>query len=67
MNKLSFKNLKKAIDNKCEKYDNHRLMKWFNLKKTLEKKAKTDIPFDIKDLADMDDFETPKKIGLPTK
>ena len=64
MNQLNFKKLKKAIENKCEKYDNKHLMKWFNLKKTLERKAKTEI--NRKDLANMEDFETPKKVGPPT-
>ena len=64
MNQLNFKKLKKAIENKCEKYDNKHLMKWFNLKKTLERKAKTEI--NRKDLANMDDFVTSKKVGPPT-
>jgi len=48
------------------KYDNKQLGDWFTLKKHRErnKKAKTEIQ--AKDVGNMDDFETPKKVGLPT-
>jgi hypothetical protein len=36
------------------------------LKKHRERKAKTDIPLIAKDFADMEDFETPNKVGPPT-
>jgi hypothetical protein len=53
---LGFKELKHRIKDKCDKYDNNRLMKWFNLKKVREnKKAKTEIEHD--DVGKMEDFD----------
>jgi len=40
------------------------LRDWFKLKKHRAKKAKTEI--NRKDLANMEDFETSKKVGPPT-